>query len=204
VCRECNAVFVGGPRRRKCDECQKEAHRIADRERNRRIQADPVLAEARRVKKRIRDRRRYDPVRARYYNRRRSLLRAEEQRERARLYYAEHAETLKAKRRERYQKNREKVLEYQREYDRRMRDANYHREYRARRKERGTAGGGVKVRAWIRTGKVGSEVSHVINIPDEDVEDLRDIDRDEVIGSYVNNWMWNHAEWGWTIVDEGA
>jgi hypothetical protein len=58
----------------------------------------------------------------------------------------------------------------------------------------------MKVKAHIRTDKVGSKVEDIIEIPDEELEGYSEADQTEIIDTYVMEWVWNHAEWGWSEV----
>lgn len=54
-----------------------------------------------------------------------------------------------------------------------------------------------KFKVSVSTNYVGSTVTDVIEIPDEDLEDLEGYERDKVIEEYATDWLWNEIDWGW-------
>lgn len=53
------------------------------------------------------------------------------------------------------------------------------------------------VKAYVRMGLVGCKITDEIEIDDEDLEGLSEDERENLIGEYVQDWIWNHVEYGW-------
>lgn len=53
------------------------------------------------------------------------------------------------------------------------------------------------VTGYINTGRVGSETTFEVEIPDEDLEGLTEEEREGYISQLVRDETWNYAEWGW-------
>lgn len=59
-----------------------------------------------------------------------------------------------------------------------------------------------KFKVSVSTGYVGSTVTDVIEIPDDELEDLTTVGRENVIEEYVSDWMHNEIDWGWEEVED--
>lgn len=54
----------------------------------------------------------------------------------------------------------------------------------------------MELEVWIRTDKVGSKCTRIVEVPDEDLEDLDENQRQEVFEEYAREEIWTMAEWG--------
>jgi hypothetical protein len=55
----------------------------------------------------------------------------------------------------------------------------------------------MKVEFWVMTDKVRSKMTRTIDIPDEDLEDLTQAEKERLISDYFSDELWNMIEWGW-------
>jgi hypothetical protein len=55
----------------------------------------------------------------------------------------------------------------------------------------------MKLKVWIATDKVGSKCERIVEVPDEELEDMDDQQRQEYFEEYASEEIWNMAEWGW-------
>jgi hypothetical protein len=49
----------------------------------------------------------------------------------------------------------------------------------------------------VATNKVGSDVSRIVEVDDEDLEGRTPAEREEVIKQYFEDWIWNNIDTSW-------
>ena len=55
----------------------------------------------------------------------------------------------------------------------------------------------MKVKGYVSTGLVGCQREDEVEIPDDELEDLTDAEREALIEDYVKDWAFQYVEWGW-------
>jgi len=55
----------------------------------------------------------------------------------------------------------------------------------------------MKIRMYVRTNKVGSDVEDVFEIDDEELEGMDEKEREDYISEIVSDWKDNYMDWGW-------
>jgi hypothetical protein len=46
----------------------------------------------------------------------------------------------------------------------------------------------------VRTNRVGSNVSATMDIPDDELENISEEEKEKILGDYLNDWVWDHIE----------
>lgn len=59
----------------------------------------------------------------------------------------------------------------------------------------------MKVKAFVRTNIVTSKIEEILEIPDEDLEEFDEADREEYIIEIVDQWKDNYMDWGWEEIE---
>ena len=57
----------------------------------------------------------------------------------------------------------------------------------------------MKLTVYIDTDLVGCNISEEIEIPDEDLEDLNEQEREKVCSEYATDWMWTKVHLNWEL-----